>query len=240
MKKSCILILALSMALVIICVCRKPKMPVPEYPLNADTISIALQEWGFSCTMEEDSWVRQGRTQWNLYSTENGKLFASVSSAKKDGERILFVSFMPFHTTNAILVDELENAVIFATSLFGGFENTHQVYDNFIHDYDTLNTEKKQYDISSRIRTYPMREGDSRWESSIDGTTCRISLEQPILSEPQEFLGVIMFASNLKTFYPENTDSGISTESTAERNFIGFVCVLVFGISWWKMKESNR
>lgn len=73
MKKILAAILVLSIGVVILCTYQKQAIPVAEYPLHADMIAEALQTWGFSCTMEEDEWVkemrqeqpmREGDSQW--------------------------------------------------------------------------------------------------------------------------------------------------------------------------------
>lgn len=205
MKKILTYMLLLSIGLAIFYGCKKQTLPVPQYPLDSDTISVALEEWGLSCTIEEDDWVRkewQGQSLYNLYSTDNGEFAAGISSRQKDGERLLFISFPPFYYTNAISAKEHENAIAFATLLFGGFKDQQQVYNMFTREYDRKNTERKQYEVSGRSLT-PMREGESCWERKIGGTTCRITLVQPTLSEPEEYLSVIMFASDWDTFYSE-------------------------------------
>lgn len=216
MKKilTAIIVLSIGIGIGILLLGKKQTLPVPEYPLNADSINIALQEWGLSCTQQEDDWVREARPEQSLfgfYSTENEKFVVSVSSGEKDGERILFVTFPPFNTDNTISATECKKAIVFATSLFGGFESKHQVYNNFISEYDTVNTERVKYEAASRGVT-PMREGGSRWESNIGGIFCRIDLVQPILSEPQEYLSVISFSTNWDTFYPEKNVGEQSTE----------------------------
>lgn len=205
MKKILICILVLILGLAILYKCKKQTLPVPQYPLDSDTIVAALQEWGLSYTIEEDDWVRkerQGQSLYNLYSAENGEFVAGISSSQKDGERLLFISFPPFYFTNPISVKEYENAIAFATLLYGGFQDQQQVYKKFTREYDRKNTEKKQYEVSSRSLT-PTREGESRWERKIGATTCQITLEQPTLSEPEEYLKVIMFVSDWDTFYSE-------------------------------------
>ena len=206
MRKILTGILVLAITLIIFFVFKKQTLAVPEYPLDADTIGEALQEWGLSYTIQEDDLRELGTQQeqslFSLYSIENGKFVAGISSGYKNGERILFISFPAFNYTNAISSKECEDTIVFATNLFGGFKSSHQVYDNFVQDYDTVNTKKVQYEISDKS-LYPMREAESHWESNIGGTTCRITLEQPTLSEPQEYLRVIIFASDWDTFFSE-------------------------------------
>lgn len=205
MKKILTCILFLSIVLAVLYICNIKTLPVSQYPLDSDTIAAALQEWGLSCTIEEDDWVRkerQGQSLYNLYSAENGEFVAGISSSQKDGERLLFISFPPFNFTNPISVKEYENAIVFASLLFGGFQDQQQVYKKFNREYDRKNTEREQYEVSSRSLT-PTREGETRWERKIGDSTCQIRLEQITLSEPKEYLKSIMFVSDWDTFYSE-------------------------------------
>lgn len=202
-KKAAALLTVFNISLYMLCACKTEILPVPEYPLEADTIFEALQEWGVLCRVEEDVWVREtrpGQLFYSLYSVENGELIGSVSSGEKDGERVLFISFPPYLSTNALPLQECDGAVIFATRLFGGFKSAHQVYDSFVQEYDTVNTERVQFAVSVRS-SMPAREGESKWETSIEGTACRINLEQPKLSEPQEYVLEIVLASDWDTFF---------------------------------------
>lgn len=205
MKKTLILILALGMCCCILFACKTETLPMPDYPLDADTIDNEFKVWGHACTIQEDESVNKTRpeqTFYSLFSVENGELVAAVSSGHKDGERVLVVSFTSCFSTNAIPAQQSEGAFALATRLFGGFESEQQVYDSFIQEYDTVNTEKKQRE-SSIYNRIPMREGESTWRSNVGGTDCRIIFEQPKLDEPQEYLVYMVFASDWDTFFSE-------------------------------------
>ena len=215
MKRFLNVILAFSLGSSILYGCIKESLPVPEYPLDAHAIEEALEEWGLSCIVQEDNLAREMSTelsQYGLYSTENSEfVIVGISSSQKDGERALYLSFTRSYSPGAIPMEECENAIIFATRLFGGFESTHQVYERFIREYDKVNTEKLEYEVSVRS-SIPMSEGESHWKSNIDGTICQIRLERPTLSEPQEYLSSIALISDWDTFYPEETVEDLSIE----------------------------
>lgn len=195
--------------------CAKESLPVPEYPLDADAIEEALEEWDVSLTIQEDAHVREirpGQSMYGLSSAENSNfMVAGVSSGEKDGERALFISFPTFYSPNSIPAEACENIIVFATRLFGGFESTHQVYNRFIREYDKVNTEKIEYEVSVRS-SIPMSEGASHWESNVNGTICQIRLVQPTLSEQQEYLSSIALISDWDTFYPDETVEDLSIE----------------------------
>lgn len=204
MKKIITFMLIFTTSLCILCGCKVNAMPVPEYPLDTDTIDKELKIWGLTCTIEADelSMIEGERSLYNINDAESGKFVFGVLSGQKDEERVLFISFLPFYSDEAVPSQECEMAIAFATRLFGGFESEHQVYDKFIQDYDTVNTKKEQFETSIKS-TQPKREGESYWESDIGNITCRIVLEQPKLSEPQEYLNTIIFATDWDTFYSE-------------------------------------
>ncbi|MDL2218490.1 hypothetical protein LJC27_07500 [Christensenellaceae bacterium OttesenSCG-928-M15] len=178
----------------------KATLPVPDYLLSADAMEDALLEWGVACTIEPIEGTQQGRTAYGLYNAEDGGLVAGIASNHLEGERALLISLPSFFSANAIPLEECAGAIAFATRLFGGFENEHQVYDSFIKDYNTVNTQRKQYDVPTGSTTHAC-EGTSRWESDIGGVICEITLEQPVLSEPQEYVTGIAFATNWKVFH---------------------------------------
>lgn len=204
MKKYISYLLAVTICLALLLGCKKQTLPIPEYPLQSDTIAEALEEWGLSCTIEEDeeaAKIRKGQSLYGLYDTETGEFVAGVSSNYKDGERIIYITFPSFYIANTIGSDDYENAIIFATLMFGGFQRKEQVYNKFNKEYDKKNTIRKEKD-SDDVSQYSA-EGVSRWETLIDGNTCRITLDQPKLSETQEYIRTIAIASDWSSFHEE-------------------------------------
>lgn len=193
----------------------KQALPIPQYPLDADTIIEAMQEMNLSYDLEEDKTtyhLRSEQTLFGMYNDIGDKFVAGISSGQKDGERILYISFPRFYSSNAILREDCKDAIIFATCLFGGFSNLQKVYDVFAREYGTKNTVRNQYEVSLENKSpSPIREGGSCWETTIDNITCRITFEQPKLSESEEYLSMITFFTDWETFHPVNIAEGITT-----------------------------
>lgn len=197
-------ILVFSIGVSVLYMREKKALLISEYPLDADTIAKAMQESGFHGTIQQDELIEnpEFRSLFNIFSAENGKFIAGVSSGQKDGERALFISFPAFYSTNAILAEESESAIIFATHLFGGFKGAHQVYNRYIQDYGIVNTERIEYEPSQHAGLMPpTHEGESYWERNIGNINCQIRLVQPLLSEQQEYLSVIILTTDWDTFY---------------------------------------
>lgn len=204
MKKYISYLLAVTIYLGLLSGCKKQTLPVPEYPLKSDTIAEALQEWGLSCIIEEDkaaTEILKGQSLYNIYDTETGVFVAGVSSNYKDGERIIYITFPSFYMDNTIGSQDYENAITFATLMFGGFQSKEQVYNKFNKEYDKKNTIRGQSE--NGVTSSYSHEGASRWERLIDGNTCQITLVQPKLSETQEYIETILFASDWNTFHSE-------------------------------------
>ncbi|MEG1255035.1 hypothetical protein [Clostridium sp.] len=183
--------------------CEKQTLTMPEYPLDSTTIDKALQEAELSWTIigsEDAPFVGQtieGQTVYTL--NKNGEIVATISSAIKEGERYLQIGFSPYHNNEYSLPEEeWEKAIVFATLLYGGFDNTHQVYNEFTNDYDTKNTVKEPRE---RIMGGSLgHEEMSKWENEINGVNCQVILNKPYRSMPQEYLGSIRITSDVDTF----------------------------------------
>ena len=199
-------ILVAALALALLFGCGKQTLPVPEYPLAAQTVAEAAEIWGAPAALAEDGTAGEGRPEQSLHtlwSTQDSRRFvAGVSSVRKDGERLLFIAFPPFFDLHPVPLEEAEGAFAFAARLFGGFEDEGQVYDCFVEEYGEKNTQRKQYPLSG-LQQERMREGESVWEREIGGITCRVTLEQPRLNEPLEYIRVIQFATDRDAFFGE-------------------------------------
>lgn len=211
MKKWLAVIVSLICAGILVA-CQKQVLPIPEYPLTAAAVTEAMQELNFSYDLEEDDTVHQLRpTQslFNLFNDNGDQFVAGISCGQKDGERILYISFPRFYSANPVERDDCKDAILFATRLFGGFDSPEKVYDTFIREYDTKNTVRNQYEISTERKSpTPIREGGSCWETTINDITCRITFEQPKLDEPKEYLSMITFVTDWETFHPGSTTDG--------------------------------
>lgn len=183
--------------------CEKQTLTMPEYPLNSTTIDKALKGAGLSWTIigsEHSPFVGQtleGQTVYTL--NKNGKIVATISSSIKDGERFLHIGFSSYHNNEYSLPEEeWEKAIVFATLLYGGFDSTHQVYNQFTKEYGKKNTVKEPRE---RIMGGTLgHEEMSKWETEINGINCKVILNKPYRSMPQEYLGLIRITSDVDTF----------------------------------------
>jgi len=178
--------------------CEKQTLTMPEYPLDSTTIDKALKEAELSWMIiaEEDSSFA-GQTVYTL--NKNGEMVATISSAIKGVERYLHISFSSYHNNEYSLPkEEWEKAIVFATLLYGGFDNTHQVYNQFTNEYDMKNTVKEPRE---RIMGGSLgHEEMSKWENEINSVNCQVILNKPYRSMPQEYLGSIRITSDVDTF----------------------------------------
>ena len=202
MKKFELLAAALCLPLILLSACQKEPLPNPEYPLDAATIEAMLAECSLDYTVEEDfSYAEQypGRSFYNLYSAESGKLAGGIISAQDEGKRFLNLFFPNSSWLAVAPLKECETVLIFAAHLFGGFESDQQVADCFLAEYDSVNTIREESEIYNSV----IPQAQSRWATTVADTACRITLEQPRLNEPAEYLREIVLCSDWDTFYPE-------------------------------------
>ncbi|MEG1313403.1 MAG: hypothetical protein RSD40_03725, partial [Bacilli bacterium] len=88
--------------------------------------------------------------------------------------------------------------IVLATLLYGDFDSTHQVYNQFTKEYDKKNTVKEPRE---RIMGGTLgHEEMSKWENEINGVNCVVILNKPYRSMPQEYLGLIRITSDVDTF----------------------------------------
>ena len=137
-------------------------MPVPEYPLLQETITSTIEECDFSETLVIEENDVSPPTGWSAASytlrRPEKDIYAGhcmgILSREKDDIRTLGINVTTIDGKEELSEEELEQAVIFATHLFGGFRNGKQVYKSL----------KKQVDMTSEFV----------WEKEIDGIACRV------------------------------------------------------------------
>ena len=184
----------------------RPKLPMPEYPLEAEFVEAAFENWNpwnVEYTIEEE----ETEGNWNfyvIYVPEEGRvrtpMLAFIQSAEKDGEYNLNISFARFASEYPLSMEEGKSTLAFVTNLFGGFKNSDALYNKFISDKNKgENIESEEQDLPSG-NTH-MSEGNYVWECSIDGIDCVIAFEQPNLDNPQQYIRSIIISTDLETFY---------------------------------------
>lgn len=165
MKKCCYATGMFLLVLAALCGCQKSLLPQHEFPLEADAVTSALRSAGLAWVItDEQSWS-EGHTVYTLCN-EAGQMTANVSSANADGRRQLFVGFLTpdrqnFSNIAPLTEPDWEKAFQFCTLLYGGYENSGQVFKAFSRD------------ISSTLAKEPDTAG---WEWSVDLCDIQVSV----------------------------------------------------------------
>lgn len=129
------LILFLLIFFIIACGCEKTRIPQPIFPLEANSITVALEEVGLPWHIsEEDSWYK-GHTVYTLRNEEE-EMVANVSSENIEGKKSLVVGFMypglQVQSNSAYLSeDEWEKVFKFISYLNGDFDTSTQMFKKF-------------------------------------------------------------------------------------------------------------
>ena len=111
------------------------------FPLEEEVITATLEKVGLPGVISEsetDSY-RKGHIQYVVRSptetydgTDNSAFFAYISSAKDKGERVLYTIFDQSVDSEQIVWEDWKQQIVFATLLYGGFENEEEVYQAFL------------------------------------------------------------------------------------------------------------
>lgn len=206
MKKTITLFILMSFTICLLSACKGESLPMPDYPLEATMIEEKLSILGIECNIIEDEMVRAQnpeQSMYSLYRVEDDAFICAISSGMKSEERWLSVMFPPPTSPDNQIVrlDDSERAIAFVTSLYGGFETKEQVYNNFIKEYDTVNTTREQFETSV-YTTVPQLEESAYWESDFDDTYFRI-ISEKFDTEEQESVVYAIVTSDWETFHSE-------------------------------------
>lgn len=195
MRKILLLILLFCLSIVLFS-CKKEVMPIPNFPLDKETIADALNQWDFAYILEEETENPHnliGFSQFYINDPDNQTNILGLNSSVKGADRIVNASFIAFN--NTIQGEDIEKAIVFMTRLFGGFNNDHTVYDQFVKEYNHKNTTiKETSNFSGKIKSRSM------WESQVQGMTVQIQLEQPSEEGLPEYLLTISISTNRDVF----------------------------------------
>lgn len=197
MKKLLCCIPALLATICLFSGCNSPLLPVPEYPLSTAAVTDALRESELSWSVEEGDALLENQSAFSLLQDET--LIAGIVSTLADGRHHLFIVFPSYHNNKQSLPEqEWKKAITFATLLYGGFEDKHQIYNSFTNDYDTKNTTKW---ATGKIAGDTIgSEQASIWKDKINDVYCSVHLSRPYISMPQEYLNAISFSPDADTF----------------------------------------
>ena len=129
---------------------KKDVLPQPAFPLDDEVIIVALEQSGLPGILSESettSWADGQRmhivrsptiTYSDTVSTEEAYanpstrlLTAGISSATVEGERVLITVFDQIDVSDQMSWEDWKQQIVFATLLYGGFEDEEQVYQAF-------------------------------------------------------------------------------------------------------------
>ncbi len=121
--------------------CKKEKQFKTTFPLEQDVITATLEQVGLPGVISESETTSkaEGHTHYVLRSpsetydgTDNKVFLADISSANQEGERVLYTIFDQSVDSNQIAWEDWKQQIVFATLLYGGFENEEAVFQAFL------------------------------------------------------------------------------------------------------------
>lgn len=129
---------------------KKDVLPQPTFPLDEEVINVALEKSGLPGMLSESettSWADGQRmhivrsptiTYSDTISTEEASvnpsarlLIAGITSVTIEGERVLIAVFDQIDVSDQMSWEDWKQQIVFATLLYGGFEDEEQVYQAF-------------------------------------------------------------------------------------------------------------
>jgi len=111
------------------------------FPLEEEVVTAMLEKTGLPGVISESETesYRKGHIHYVVRSptetydgTNNSAFLADISSSNYKGERILFTIFDQSIDSEQIVWEDWKQQIVFATLLYGGFENEEEVYQAFL------------------------------------------------------------------------------------------------------------
>lgn len=152
---------------------KKDILTQPTFPLEEDVITDTLDKTGLEgiISQSETTSYREGqilhvvRSETETYADSDNKvLVASINSAVYEGERVLFTSFDQKDVSDQIEWEDWKKQIVFATLLYGGFEDEEDVYQAFLDK-----------EIPYGENPYEVYENPFQWETQLPGGYCTVS-----------------------------------------------------------------
>ncbi|WP_312634820.1 hypothetical protein [Oscillibacter sp.] len=135
------------------------------FPLEEEVITATLEKAGLPGIISEsetDSY-RKGHMHYVVRSptetydgTNNSVFLVDISSSNYEGERMLFTIFDQSIDSDQIEWEDWKQQIVFATLLYGGFENEEDVYQAFLE------------------KELPDGKTSFRWDAQLSGGYCRV------------------------------------------------------------------
>lgn len=111
------------------------------FPLEEEVVTATLEKTGLPGVISESETesYRKGHIHYVVRSptetydgTNNSAFLADISSSNYKGERMLFTLFDQSVDSEQIVWEDWKQQIVFATLLYGGFENEEEVYQAFL------------------------------------------------------------------------------------------------------------
>lgn len=134
-----------------IAACKKDVLPQPNFPLEEEAITAALEKTGLPGEISESETTSYAeghslyvvRSLTEAYSDEispeeaqanpySRVIIASASSAITEGERTLYTMFDQKDSSDQFAWEDWNKQIVFTTLLYGGFEDEEDVYRAFV------------------------------------------------------------------------------------------------------------
>ena len=189
-------IMLLFCALHVCSACSQSVLPVPDYPLELDSVQEALAQTDFPFTVTElpKSRFPTDNPYQKAYELrlEDETLAASLSciGGEDGGSRYLSIGFPGsfFSSSEEIPyeADVWKDALAWAAMLYGGFHSTTDVYDAFAETFETQTVTSED---DERIH--------GKWEGCVNDIHCTISYIQKKSSQ-ETVLRSVAFKSDYR------------------------------------------
>ncbi len=121
--------------------CKKDERFQTTFPLEKEVITATLEKAGLPGIISESETtsITEGHILYVVRSptetyddTSNSVFLAGISSANYEGERMLSTTFDQSVDSDQIEWEDWKQQIVFATLLYGGFENEEDVYRAFL------------------------------------------------------------------------------------------------------------
>lgn len=173
MKRLIYLFLAVSVLGVLFSLtgCKKDERFQTAFPLEEEVITATLEKVGLPgiISQSETDSYREGHMHYVVRSptetydgTNNSVFIADISSSHYEGERLLYTTFDQRVDSNQIEWEDWKQQIVFATLLYGGFENEEDVYQAFL--------EKQLPDGQTPFDDHPQL-----WDAQLSGGYCKVA-----------------------------------------------------------------
>ncbi|MBQ2752886.1 MAG: hypothetical protein IJF29_02070 [Firmicutes bacterium] len=184
-----------------VCISKLYATDKQSYPIKIDEVLSNKEDLNPAYSVREDVALNGNQTVF-IITDDNENEVLSISSAEINGNQLLNVGFMPFHSENPVKLEDCEEILMFVSKLSGLFKSDRSLYDTFINECGVKNTEFAEYEINNRS-PLPQRKQDIIWKGKVDGIYCSIKLSEPA-NDDAWFLSTITLATDKSFVYTDN------------------------------------